>query len=235
MSSVLQSPKDMPLEFFQDPDRPSSARMSDRKSGAFSGVRPLSFNISKGTPRVRIPPIDEEGKRPSSRKNILGIPKYFSGGGAGGFGRSDSSLAGDSSHLSRRRSSDRRSREHSTTGNSPGEMDSSEERGVDPSSRKLSLATKLFREGSRHFSTRVSFEDDTVPDALLRPQFNSVETSLHAIDTTGNTVYSSTRVLDSSTGGHITTAAQQRRAQAATSRTADGSGFGRWRRWAVYP
>lgn len=234
MSSVLQSPKDMPLEFFQDPDRPSSARMSDRPGGAFSGVRPLSFNISKGTPRVRIPPIDEEVKRPSSLKTILGVPKYFSSGGAGGFGRSDSSVTGDSSHQSRRWSSTKRYSEHSTTGNSSGERDSSEERGADPSSGKLSSAAKLFRDGSRHFSTRVSFEDDIVPGALLGPQFKSVETSLHAIDTTGNTVYSSTRVLDSSTGGHITTAAQQRRAQAATSRLADGSGLGRRRRWALY-
>lgn len=247
MSSVLQSPKDTPLEFFQDPDRPPSARMSDRPGGAFSGLRPSSFTTSRGTPSIRIPSITEERGETTIKGNpLLAGPKYFSGGGGGGgggagdFGRSNSSVAGETWHASRTKISGSTSRERSTSSSSSKdnleeEEGKEEDRGVGHSKGKGSLVAKLFRDGSRHFSTRMSFEGDVSPGAFLEDQFSSVDNSTHTVDTTGSALFSNNRLSDSSIGAHITTAAQQRRTQTtSTSRATYASGFNRRRRWASH-
>ncbi|CAN0437612.1 unnamed protein product, partial [Ectocarpus sp. 12 AP-2014] len=104
VASVLQSPKDTPLEFFQDGSRPLSARMSDKPGGAFSGLRPTSFSIARGPARSRVSSIEEEDRR-------AGNQPLVSQSYSGGFGRSESSLGAGGAISSRRiagsRSADR--------------------------------------------------------------------------------------------------------------------------------
>lgn len=82
VSSVLQSPKDSPLEFFQENGRPLSARMSDKPGGAFSGLRPNSFTRPKAA-RSRVTSIEEESLTDAFAAAAIG---GVGGGGAGGVG-----------------------------------------------------------------------------------------------------------------------------------------------------
>lgn len=84
---MLQSPKDAPLEFFQDSTRPLSARMSDKPGGAFSGLRPTSFSRGNRPARSRVSSITEEEQ--------TGEQPLVSQSYSGGFGRSESSIGGD--------------------------------------------------------------------------------------------------------------------------------------------
>ncbi|CAM9778217.1 unnamed protein product, partial [Scytosiphon promiscuus] len=96
VASVLQSPKDTPLEFFQDSGRPLSARMSDKPGTAFSGLRPTSFSRGRGPARSRVSSIEEEDLR-------AGEQPLVSRSHSGGFGRSESSLGGGDRPISSRR------------------------------------------------------------------------------------------------------------------------------------
>lgn len=86
VASVLASPKDAPLEFFQDASRPLSARMSDKPGGAFSGLRPTSFVHGTRMARSRVSSITEEEQ--------TGVQPLVSQSYSGGFGRSESSIGG---------------------------------------------------------------------------------------------------------------------------------------------
>ena len=115
---MLQSPKDMPLDFFQDVGRPLSARMSDRPGGAFSGLRPQSFQRVKAPARSRVSSIEEEDLRVANGQQPL-----VSHSLSGGFGRSESSIGGDRP-ISSRRITGSKSGEREGRGSSRGDRES---------------------------------------------------------------------------------------------------------------
>lgn len=124
VASVLQSPKDAPLEFFQDSTRPLSARMSDRPGGAFSGLRPTSFSRGSRPARSRVSSITEEeqtGDQPlvsQSYSEGFGRSESSIGGGEKGSGGGDRPIA--SRRIAGSRSGDREGRGRSSRGDKDG-------------------------------------------------------------------------------------------------------------------
>lgn len=240
VSSVLQSPKDTPLEFFQDSGRPLSARMSDKPGGAFSGLRPRSFSRVKGPMRSRVSSIEEEDIMSARGQQPLVGQKSYSGAGAGGFGRSGSSIGASDRPLSSRRISGSRSRERRIPGSRSREgggaggvgNSSSGEREMDerPRSTSSSSGRKDISNGARGMGSPLPSSapgQDGATRSLLKSQHNSIGTALHAIDTSGSAINSGRGAGGSAAhasaggtsaaavgGGVATTALPQRRASA---------------------
>lgn len=220
VSSVLQSPKDTPLEFFQDSGRPLSARMSDKPGGAFSGLRPRSFSRVKGPMRSRVSSIEEEDIMSARGQQPLVGQKSYSGAGAGGFGRSESSVGGGGGDrpLSSRRIAGSRSRERKIPRNRSREVDnSSGEKEVGRSrSNSGSVGRKSVPGGGRGLASQPAPAKDGRSHPLLKSQHNSVGTALHAIDTTGSAINGGAThaTVTGTVDGGVATVVPQRRASA---------------------
>lgn len=238
MASVLQSPKDAPIEFFQESGRPLSARMSDKPGGAFSGLRARSFSLVKAPPRARVSSIEEENSRAARGEQPL-VPDSNSG-----FGRSESSI-GTERQISTRRITGSTSGEGVNGGPYGGDLGGggaggigrgrsgryerearrrssrsrSQSRGSGassgPSQSSLSSTSQvekrtLLRGGSRGLGSPPPADSESRAHALLRSQHNSVGTALHAVDHADSLAAERVATAVSSTGGKVTTSAPRR-------------------------
>lgn len=190
----MQSPKDTPIQTFEDADRPRSARLSDKPGNAFSGLRPRSFSRVRGS-RSRVTSIEEEEIK-------TGTQPLVSHSLSGGFGRSESSIGAERTISSRRiagsRSGDsegrrRRSRSRSRSESSQGagtvsavapavEPPAVVQPAAIPPPAPVSTAPRHVSRNGDHLSSSPPMAEGERAQVLMRNHQASAGTGLSALD-----------------------------------------------------